>query len=139
MTIEFYNGSGSPFAWYVWFALEHKGLDYNITTLSFSNKETRKPAFLKLNPHHRVPVIVDGDFILYESQPIVEYLDEEYPDNGFGPLFLGSPKDKAIIRRLVVETYTYLHYYLRNLSIPFSFSLNMNGTGRVLITQKEKH
>ena len=74
-----YYGSGSPYAWRVQLALEHKALPYERKVLSFSAGDTRKPEFLALNPRHRVPVLVDGDFVLYESNAIVEYLDEAYP------------------------------------------------------------
>lgn len=36
MSITFYYGSGSPYAWRVWLALEHKRLPYELTVLSFS-------------------------------------------------------------------------------------------------------
>ena len=82
MSITLYYGSGSPYAWRVQLALEHKALAYERKVLSFSAGDTRKPEFLALNPRHRVPVIVDGDFVLYESNAIVEYLDEAYPATG---------------------------------------------------------
>ena len=78
MAITLYYGSGSPYAWRVQLALEAKALPYERRLLSFSAGDTRKPEFAKLNPRHRVPTIVDGDFVLYESNAIVEYLDEAY-------------------------------------------------------------
>ncbi len=77
--ITLYYGSGSPYAWRVQLALEHKALPYERKVLSFAAGDTRKPEFVALNPRHRVPVIVDGDFVLYESNAIVEYLDDAYP------------------------------------------------------------
>ena len=88
MSLVLYYGSGSPYAWRVQLALEHKALPYERKVLSFSAGDTRKPEFLALNPRHRVPVLVDGDFVLYESNAIVEYLDEAYPATG-APLFPG--------------------------------------------------
>ena len=35
--ITFYYGSGSPFAWRVWLALEHKKLAYDFKLMSFSD------------------------------------------------------------------------------------------------------
>jgi glutathione S-transferase len=106
MNITLYYGSGSPYAWRVQLALEHKALPYERKILSFSAGDTRKPEFLALNPRHRVPVIVDGDFVLYESNAIVEYLDEAYPGRG-APLFPGDVRTRALIRRLILEVDNY--------------------------------
>ena len=104
--ITLYYGSGSPYAWRVQFALEHKALPYERKVLSFSAGDTRTPEFLALNPRHRVPVIVDGDFTLYESNPIVEYLDDAYAGRG-QPLFPGDARNRALVRRLVAEADNY--------------------------------
>jgi glutathione S-transferase len=102
MTITFYYGSGSPYAWRVQLALEHKALAYERKVLSFSAGDTRKPEFVKLNPRHEVPTIVDGDFVLYESDAIAEYLEEAYSGRG-APLFPGDLRTRATVRRLMRE------------------------------------
>lgn len=104
--ITLYYGSGSPYAWRVQLALEAKGLPYERKVLSFSAGDTRKPEFVRLNPRHRVPTIVDGDFTLYESNAIVEYLDEAYASHGTR-LFPGDARKRATVRRLVSETDAY--------------------------------
>jgi len=102
MGILLYYGSGSPYAWRAQLALEHKALPYELKILSFAAGDTRKPEFLALNPRRRVPVLVDGDFVLYESSAIVEYLDEAYPGRG-APLFPGDTRTRAIARRFICE------------------------------------
>jgi len=106
MAITLYYGSGSPYAWRVQLALEHKALPYERKLLSFADNDTKKPEFLALNPRHRVPTITDGDFTLYESNAIVEYLDDAYPAQG-RPLFPGDAKARALARRLVLEVDNY--------------------------------
>lgn len=106
MSILLYYGSGSPYAWRVQLALEHKALPYERKVLSFSAGDTRKPEFLALNPRHRVPVLLDGDFVMYESNAIVEYLDEAYPATG-APLFPGDVRTRALVRRLIMEVDNY--------------------------------
>ena len=41
-------------------------------------RSTREPAFLALNPHAMVPVLVDGDAVLWESNTICRYLAARY-------------------------------------------------------------
>ena len=108
MAIVLHTGSGSPYGWRVQLALEHKALPYEIELLSFSAGDTRKPEFLALNPRHQVPVLVDGSFVLYESNAIVEYVEEAYPGRG-ATLFPGDAKTRAIVRRLILEIDNYLY------------------------------
>ncbi|HZR03427.1 MAG TPA: glutathione S-transferase family protein [Burkholderiales bacterium] len=104
MALTFYYGSGSPYAWRVWLALEYKQVPFEQKTLSFSSGDLRQPAYLAVNPRGKVPAIVDGSFTLYESVAIVEYLDEQYR----GPsLFPGSPAQRAVVRRMVQESDQY--------------------------------
>jgi glutathione S-transferase len=79
MALTLYYGSGSPYAWKVWLALEHKQLPYELRTLSFDSRENRAPEYLGLNPRGKVPTLVDGDFALWESTVILEYLEDRYP------------------------------------------------------------
>ena len=106
MSLILYYGSGSPWAWRAQLALEHKALPYERKVLSFSAGDTRKPEFVALNPRHRVPVLVDGDFVLYESNAIVEYVDEAYPGRG-APLFPGDARQRALVRRMICEADNY--------------------------------
>ena len=107
MALIFYYGSGSPYAWKVHLALEHKALAYERKVLSFSAGDTRKPEFAALNPRQRVPTIDDGGFVLYESNAIVEYLDDAYPASG-APLFPGDARQRALVRRMVCEVDNYV-------------------------------
>jgi glutathione S-transferase len=100
MALTFYFGSGSPYAWKVWLALEHKGIPYEAKRLTFDPDQTKTPEFLKINPRGRVPAIVDGDFALSESNAIAEYLDERYPEK---PLLPKDAKERGIARRLIAE------------------------------------
>jgi len=104
MALTFYYGSGSPYAWRVWLALEHKRIAYELKTQSFSAGDLRKPEFSAINPRQKVPAIVDNGFALYESVAIVEYLDEQYPGT---KLFPGDVRGRALVRRLVQEADQY--------------------------------
>jgi glutathione S-transferase len=105
MALTFYYGSGSPFAWRVWLALEHKQVPYELKVMSFSAGDLRTPEFAAINPRHKVPAIVDDGFALYESNAIVEYLDERFP--GAAPLFPGDARARSVVRRMVQEADQY--------------------------------
>ena len=79
MAITFYYGSGSPFAWRVWLALEHKKLAYDLKLMSFSDGDLTRPEFRPLIPRGKVPLILDRPFALTESTAIVEYPDHPPP------------------------------------------------------------
>lgn len=107
MAIVFYYGSGSPFAWRVWLALEHKKLAYEQRVMSFDKGDLKQPAFQALTPRGKVPLIQDGEYVLYESAAIVEYLQDAYPSSG-AALFPTDPKPRGIARRLIREADEYL-------------------------------
>lgn len=112
--ITLYYGSGSPFAWRVWLALEHKGLAYDLQEMSFSAGDLKTDAYRRINPRCKVPAIEDDGFSLYESAAIVEYLDEQYAGRG-APLFPGDARNRAQIRRLINEADLYFDAACRRL------------------------
>jgi len=113
MALTFYYGSGSPYAWRVWLALEHKRIAYELKILSFSAGDLRKPEFSAINPRQKVPAIVDDGFALYESVAIVEYLDEKYAG---ARLFPGDARGRATVRRLVQEADQYYAHAMDKLA-----------------------
>jgi glutathione S-transferase len=106
LAITFYYGSGSPYTWRVWFALEHKQIPYDIKLMSFSEGDLKKPEYRAINPRGKVPTIVDNGFVLSESAAILEYLEQSRPGSG-RPLFPGSPQEQALARRMVCEADNY--------------------------------
>ncbi|WP_332607829.1 glutathione S-transferase family protein [Achromobacter sp. ESBL13] len=55
-------------------------------------RPTSDPEFLALNPNAMVPVIEDGDFVLWESNCIIRYLAAQY---GGDVLYPADPKTRA--------------------------------------------
>ena len=105
MAIEVYWGSGSPFAWRVLLALEHKRLPYVSHLLQFSKQEHKSPHMLALNPRGRVPVLKDGDYVCFESLAILYYLDLKYPQP---PIFGHTPEEAGTIMRVICEYQAYI-------------------------------
>lgn len=112
MPLEFYYLSGSPFAWKVWLALEHKQIPYTLRLMSVDAGDLKTPVYRAVNPHGKVPAIVHDGFVLYESSAIVEYLEEAFPDSG-APLWPADVRLRAIGRRLAAEAEGYLYPPIR--------------------------
>ena len=104
MAITLYWGSGSPFSWRVLLALEHKGLPYESHLLHFDKQEHQSPPMLKMNPRGRLPVLKDGDYVVFESVAVLYYLDVKYPQV---PIFGVSPEEAGVIMRVICEFQTY--------------------------------
>jgi GSH-dependent disulfide-bond oxidoreductase len=64
-------------------ALEELGLPHKVIPVNIGAGDQFKPEFLKINPNHRIPAIVDADgpggkpFTLFESAAILIYLSEK--------------------------------------------------------------
>ena len=60
-------------------ALAEAGARYEYRAVDLDAGEQKRPAFLALNPHGKIPVLVDGDFVLAESDAILWYIGERHP------------------------------------------------------------
>jgi glutathione S-transferase len=104
MTIDLYWASGSAYSWRVLLALEHKRLPFNSHLLQFSRQEQKSPQMLALNPRGRVPVLKDGDYVVFESLAVLYYLDLKYPEP---PIFGRTPEEAGVIMRVINEFQAY--------------------------------
>jgi glutathione S-transferase len=75
----------------LWIAEELK-LAYDHVPIEIGEAGARKPEFLALNPNGRLPLIVDGDFVLPESLAITLYLAKKY---AHGALYPTALEDEA--------------------------------------------
>src|SRR4051812_23340341 len=112
MAVTLYTMSGSPYGWRAWLALAHKGVDYELKTLSFDAGDLKTPEFVALTPRRRVPVLVDDGFVLYESAAIVEYVEERWREPR---LFSADLRERALERRLIREADQYFAEALERL------------------------
>jgi glutathione S-transferase len=104
MALTLYWGSGSPYSWRVLLALEWKGLQYVSQLLHFDKQEHQSPQMLKMNPRGRLPVLKDGDYVVFESVAVLYYLDVKYPGR---PIFGTSPEEAGVIMRVICEFQAY--------------------------------
>lgn len=60
-------------------ALAETGAPYDYQAVDLTAGEQHRPDFLALNPHGKIPVLVDEDFVLAESDAILWYIAERFP------------------------------------------------------------
>jgi glutathione S-transferase len=76
----------------LWMA-EELGLAFEHLPIEIGPGGARSPEFAKLNPNGRLPFIVDGDFVLFESLAITLYLAKKHSS---GRLYPASPQGEAL-------------------------------------------
>jgi RNA polymerase-associated protein len=74
--MNLYSGTTDPFSHRCRIVLYEKGMDFQIIDVDMYNKPEELAA---VNPHNRVPVLVERDLVLYEPNIINEYIDERFP------------------------------------------------------------
>ena len=65
--------------------LEEIGAPFELVFVDRANAAHKSPAYLKLNPNGQIPVLVDGDFVLYEAAAICLHLADQFPKAGLVP------------------------------------------------------
>ena len=71
-----YSGITCPFSQRCRIVLYEKGMDFEIIDVDIHNKPEDLAV---MNPYNEVPVLVERDLILHESNIINEYIDERFP------------------------------------------------------------
>jgi glutathione S-transferase len=61
------------------------GSPLDLVLVNLQAQEQLQPPYLKMNPNHRVPVLEDGDFYLWESRAIMQYLADKTPGQTLYP------------------------------------------------------
>lgn len=74
---------GSPFGRAALAALETKGAPYRLAPVDFN--ALRSQPHLERHPFGKVPVLEHGDFVLYETQAILRYIDRVLPAPALTP------------------------------------------------------
>ncbi|XP_068157669.1 glutathione S-transferase D2-like [Drosophila tropicalis] len=73
------------------------GLEFNKKIVNTLEGEQLKPEFVKLNPQHTIPTLVDNGFSIWESRAILVYLVEKYGKND--SLYPKDPQKRALINQ----------------------------------------
>ncbi len=65
--------------------LREIGVPVEMRLVDRSRNAQRSAEYLRLNPNGRIPVLVDGDLVLFETAAIALHLVDKYPDAGLAP------------------------------------------------------
>jgi glutathione S-transferase len=92
--MKLYNANLSPNALRVRAVANELAIPLEIIEIDLRKGENKTPSYLAINPNGKVPVLVDGDFVLWESRAIDAYLASLRPAAGLYP---GDAKQRAVI------------------------------------------
>jgi glutathione S-transferase len=93
--MKLYGFPPSPNTWKVRAVAAHLGLPLELELVDLTKGAQRAADYLALNPTGRTPTLVDGDFVLWESTAIMQYLAEQKPNT----LLPNNPRSRADILR----------------------------------------
>ena len=104
--MKLYGYFRSSAAFRVRIALNLKKLNYESAFIHLRRGDQRQPGFLDINPQGLVPALEVDDTLLIQSLPIIEYLDETYPEP---PLLPSDAKGRARVRALAAMVACDIH------------------------------
>jgi glutathione S-transferase len=111
ITLHYYpsNASFTPHV-----LLHELGAPFQLQLVDRSQGAHKSPEYLRLNPNGLIPVLVDGDLVLYETAAICLHLVDTYPQAGLAPA-LGTAERAHFYKWLVWLTNTLqatlIHYF----------------------------
>ncbi|MEO7688933.1 MAG: glutathione S-transferase family protein [Sphingomonas sp.] len=94
---------GSPYVRTPLLALEEKGLSWRLAAIPMGGNRT--PEYRAIHPFQKIPTLDHGDFRLYETRAILNYLDRIAPEPALTP---ADPKKTARMDQLIGITDSYL-------------------------------
>jgi len=89
-------GKGTTRSMRALWAARESGLEHNYIEVDLMKGEHQKDDFKKMNPFGRVPVLKDGDFVLWESAAIITYLGDLAPETKLVPQ---TPKERGLYNK----------------------------------------
>ena len=124
--MNLYSGTTCPFSHRCRIVLYEKQMDFQVIDVDLFNKPED---IAVINPYNRVPVLVDRDLVLYESNIINEYIDERFPHPQLMP---PDPQTRAKARQLL---YTMEHELFSHID-PIDKNLKSADKSRVHIRDR---
>jgi glutathione S-transferase len=80
--------------------LEELGVPFELRLVDRARNAQKSPGYLKLNPNGLIPVLIDGEVVLYETPAILLHLADTHPQAALVPT-LGTPERAHCYKWLV--------------------------------------
>jgi glutathione S-transferase len=96
MTVKLHVIVGSNNCRKVLATARHLGVPHEVVNLDFRAGDMSTPEYMAINPNRMVPSMTDGDFKLWESDAIMQYLCSKKPGQTLWP---DEPKARADVTR----------------------------------------
>lgn len=123
---QLYQFGDSPCCMKVRMALAAKSLAWDEVFVESWKFDHFQPEYLALNPYGIVPTLVDDGQVVIQSNVIVEYLDDAYPDP---PLRPTDPYMVSIMRKWMFVEQEQLFSHIVTLSFNSMMKLRLEGFG----------
>ncbi|MGD9591655.1 MAG: glutathione S-transferase N-terminal domain-containing protein [Candidatus Berkiella sp.] len=105
-----YSGASDPYSHRARIVLAEKGVTFDLYEIDV---DAQVEALLEINPYNTVPTLVDRDLVLYESEIIMEYLDERFPHPPLMPVYpVARARSRLMLHRVNRDWYTLMNKIL---------------------------
>lgn len=135
--IQIYGPDFSYFVRVIRLVCEYKGIPYTLTKAPFGEDVAFfSDAHQALHPFRRIPVLVQGDFVLAESNAIATYLESLNTED---TLWVGEAQADASINAYVSMLLNYIHPVLvKSYLLEFAFPKGKGGEVRYDVMEHAK-
>lgn len=65
--------------------LREAGAEFELRFIDRENEAHKQGEYLRLNPNGRIPVLIDGDLVLFETAAIAIHIADKFADSGLAP------------------------------------------------------
>ncbi|MEW5854651.1 MAG: glutathione S-transferase family protein [Myxococcota bacterium] len=114
-----------------WLLLKHAGIPFEEEVLSFNAPDFKARA-RSYSPVGKVPVLVDGDLVIWDSLAICEYVAERFPEKGLWPK---EQRARARARSVCAEMHSGFQALRQNM--PMNVTAHLPGRGWNLTVQRD--
>ena len=134
LTLYIGNKNYSSWSMRPWVLLKQTGLAFEEVMVrfdAFSADSNFKQRLGKISPAGRVPVLVDGDLIVWDTLAIAEYLAEKFPEKQLWP---ADPVARARARSVCAEMHA--GFAALRSAFPMNIEAHQPDTGRRILRDK---